>query len=63
MESTNNYESVREVARETGYCERTIRRWSDAGYVRSKVVQRGLMKFRLYHVGDATKVAAGHVTG
>jgi len=41
------------------YCERTIRRWHKAGYVRRKPLRRGLQTFWLYSVSDAKRVASG----
>ena|GEM_PF-4704502 len=59
MNGHAGYKPVGDVAEAVGYCERTIRRWHKAGYVRRKPLRRGLQTFWLYSVSDAKRVASG----
>lgn len=55
----DRFEDAATVARKIGVCDRTIRRWHDAGLVRRKEVRQGMTLRCLYSLMDARRVAAG----
>lgn len=57
--NTPHYKPIGDLAKDIGFCERTIKRWHDAGLVKRRAIKRGLATRWLYSVSDAKRVARG----